>query len=116
MAEWTFLTNHALVLSYLATTFKITARELSLTIGITERAVRKVIADLEATGYIKKKKEGRYIRYSIHSDLPLRHHTHREIAVGDFLTTLGWKGDANEARNRTSIILPRQLGDSPRRA
>ncbi len=56
MAKWTFLTNHALVLSYLATTHKITARELSLTIGITERAVRKVIADLADARYIRKKK------------------------------------------------------------
>ena len=92
MAEWTFLTNHALVLSYLASTLKITARELSTTIGITERAIRKVIADLESAGYINKKKEGRYIRYSINPGMSLRHHTHHEIAVGDFLKALGWKG------------------------
>ena len=92
MAEWTFLTNHALVLSYLASTLKITARELSTAIGITERAIRKVIADLESAGYISKKKEGRYIRYSINPSMHLRHHTHHEIAVGDFLKALGWKG------------------------
>jgi DNA-binding Lrp family transcriptional regulator len=32
---------------------KITARELSNMIGITERAVRNIIADLEQGGYIK---------------------------------------------------------------
>jgi len=92
MSDWTFLTSHALVLSYIASTLKITARELSQAIGITERAVRKVIAELEETGYISKKREGRYIRYSVNPELPLRHHTHREIAVGDFLKSLGWKG------------------------
>ena len=92
MAEWTFLTNHALVLSYIASTLKITARELSQAIGITERAVRKVIADLEADDYISKKKEGRNIRYSVDTEMHLRHHTHQEIAVGDFLRTLGWTG------------------------
>ncbi len=102
MAKWTFLTNHALVLSYLATTHKITARELSLTIGITERAVRKVIADLADARYIRKKKEGRYIRYSIHSDLPLRDHTHREIAIGDFLKALGCKENRSWARRKPS--------------
>ncbi len=91
MSEWTFLTNHALVLSFLANTLKITARELAVAIGITERTVRKIIADLEAAGYISKQKEGRYIRYSINSDLPMRHHTHRDVVVGDFLKTLGWK-------------------------
>ncbi|MFX0203892.1 MAG: hypothetical protein ACFFCW_47960 [Candidatus Hodarchaeota archaeon] len=47
MKEWTFLTNHALVLVYLAKHPQITALELSMPIGITERAVRKIIADLE---------------------------------------------------------------------
>ena len=91
MTEWAFLTNHALVLSYIANTLKITARELSLAIGITERAVRKIIADLESDGYIRKEREGRYIRYTVNPHLSLRHHTHQEIVVGDFLRALGWK-------------------------
>ena len=91
MSEWTFLTNHALVLSFLAKNPRITARELSMTIGITERAVRRVIADLHDTGYISKKKEGRGVRYRINPDLPLRHDTYRETAIGDFLGSLGWK-------------------------
>ena len=91
MTEWTFLTNHGLVLSFLARHPRITARELSLAIGITERAVRKVIADLYAGGYMSKNKEGRGVRYLINSALPLRHDTHREVGIGDFLTSLGWK-------------------------
>ena len=91
MSEWTFLTNHARVLSLLANHPRMTAHELSTTIGITERAVRKVIAELYAEGYISKKREGRRIKYRINPDLPLRHETHREIAVGDFLESLGWK-------------------------
>ena len=47
MAEWTFLTNHALVLSFLAKHPMITGLEVSREVGITERAVRKIIADLE---------------------------------------------------------------------
>ncbi|MBC8275250.1 MAG: transcriptional regulator, partial [Chloroflexi bacterium] len=39
MTEWTFLTNHALVLSYLSKHSSITAREISKDIGITERAI-----------------------------------------------------------------------------
>lgn len=88
---WTFLTNHALVLSFLAGRPKITAREIATSIGITERAVRRIIADLDDADYIDKKKEGRRIRYSINADLSLRHHTHWEIPVGNFLKALGWK-------------------------
>lgn len=91
MPEWTFLTNHALVLSFLAKKPRITARELSTSIRITERSVRKIIADLDAAGYIRKKKEGRRIRYNINPGLSLRHETYQDIAVGDFLKTLGLK-------------------------
>ena len=91
MPEWTFLTNHALVLSFLAKHPRITARELSTAIGITERAVRRFIADLHTAGYITKKREGRGVRYRINPDLSLRHDTYREIAIGDFLESLGWK-------------------------
>jgi len=89
--EWTFLTNHGLVLSYLALHPRITARELGDAIGITERATRKIIADLSETGYIIKKREGRRNRYRVNADLSLRHATQQEAAIGDLLQALGWK-------------------------
>jgi len=91
MSEWTFLTNHALVLSHIAHQPRITGLELSNSIGITERATRKIIADLLEAGYINKKREGRRSRYRINPDLTLRHHSHAETAVGDLLEALGWK-------------------------
>ena len=91
MPEWTFVTNHALVLSFLAKQPRITAREMSSQIGITERTVRKIIADLDAAGYITKKKQGRGVRYRINPELSMRHDVNREIAVGDFLRALGWR-------------------------
>jgi predicted DNA-binding transcriptional regulator YafY len=91
MAGWTFLTNHAVVLVYLAKHPRITARELASSIGITERAVRKIIADLEAEGYISKTREGRGVRYSINSHLPLRHRTQKDKSVSKLLDALGWK-------------------------
>jgi biotin operon repressor len=91
MHGWTFLTNHGLVLSVLAKYPRITGRELAATVGITERATRKIISDLETEGYITKKKEGRGIRYRINPDLPMRHETYEDTAIGDFLKALGWK-------------------------
>jgi len=91
MSEWTFLTNHALILSHIAHHRRITARELAEAIGITERATRKIIADLLNAGYVTKKKEGRCSRYRIDPELPLRHPIHGETAVGDLLQVLGWK-------------------------
>lgn len=91
MPEWAFLTNHALVLTLIAKDPRVTAREVSATLGITERAVRKIIADLELGGYIRKKREGRRVRYRINAKLPLRHETQQHAGIGDFLELLGWK-------------------------
>ena len=100
MPEWTFLTNHALVLSFLSKHPRITARELSTAIGITERAVRRFIADLYAAGYIEKKKDGRGVRYRINPELSFRHGTYRETAIGDFLESLGWRRPKGKDRQR----------------
>lgn len=89
MGNWTFVTNHAVVLSYLAKHPSITARQLALEIGITERAVRTIIADLESEGYIVKAKEGRRVRYGVKSALPMRHATLRDTEVGKLLKLLG---------------------------
>jgi DNA-binding transcriptional ArsR family regulator len=91
MPEWTFLTNHALVLSYIAHHPRVTARELAYAIGITERTTRKIISDLLETSYIAKKREGRRNRYRVNPDLALRHPSHGETAVGELLVVLGWK-------------------------
>jgi DNA-binding transcriptional regulator PaaX len=92
MAHWTFITNYAVVLNYLTTNPTITARQVASEIGITERAVRTIIADLEAEGYIVKAKEGRRIRYSVKSGLALRHSTHQHVQVGKLLKLLGRPG------------------------
>jgi DNA-binding transcriptional ArsR family regulator len=91
MTEWTFITKHAVALSLIAKHPRVTARELGIEMGITERATRKLIADLYAAGYIGKKREGRGVKYRIHPDLSLRQGTHREVAIGDMLESLGWK-------------------------
>jgi len=91
LKEWTFLTNHALVLSLIANHPRITGREIADEIGITERAVRRLIADLDAGGYLTKSRIGKGVEYSINPDLSLRHDTHREIVIGDFLKALGWR-------------------------
>ncbi len=102
MPEWVFLTKHALVLSLIAKQPQATGQQLATATGITERTVRRVIADLVAAGYIGKKRVGRGIRYRINPDLSLRHDTHHEIAVGDFLAALGWKRRGRQAQTERS--------------
>lgn len=91
MSEWTFITNHGLVLSYIARYSRSTAREIAQAVGITERSTHKIITDLEKAGYIARKKVGRQNQYQVNPDLPLRHHSHGEVTVGELLQVLGWK-------------------------
>jgi DNA-binding MarR family transcriptional regulator len=91
MRGWTFITNHGLVLSHIARHPRSTAREIAAAVGITERATHKIIADLEAEGYIERRRVGRRNIYRLNPDLLLRHPAHGEIAVGELLKVLGWK-------------------------
>jgi DNA-binding transcriptional ArsR family regulator len=91
MARWAFLTNHAIVLFFLAKHSLITGRKLSELIGITERSVRNIISDLESGGYVKRSKEGRQVRYKINPDLPFRHHTQKDKAIRILLEALDRK-------------------------
>lgn len=91
MPRWKFLTNHALVLCAIARQPRITVREIALAVGITEKASRNIIADLEADGYVTKKRVGRRIRYHIHPDLPLRHEMEQDKAASDLLDVFGRK-------------------------
>ena len=88
---WTFITNHAAVLSLLANHPRITAREISQEVGITERRVRTIIDDLDKGGYISKIREGRGARYKVDFERPMRHKTQRDVAVSRLLSILSSK-------------------------
>ena len=72
-ASWTFFTNHGHVLLCLAQQPGMLLREVAQTVGITERMVQKIIADLESGGVLTREKQGRQNTYTINSKLPLRH-------------------------------------------
>ena len=85
---WTFLTNHAQVFLCVASNNHRTAREISEVVGITERAVQRILSDLEEEGYIQRVREGRGNRYSVHLDRPLRHPAQQGQQVHDLLALL----------------------------
>jgi len=89
MRRWTFITHHAAVLVLMAVHPRITARDLSTRVGITERTVRTIISDLEQDGYITKAHEGRTVAYTVNPDRSLRHPTQSNKAVGQLLAILG---------------------------
>ena len=57
--HWTFLSNHAHVLVCLAQDPDARLRDVALSVGITERAVQKIVSDLAAAGVIERERAGR---------------------------------------------------------
>jgi len=88
MREWTFLTNHAQVFLRIAENPHSTAREIAETVGITERAVQRIIGDLETGGYIRKYRQGRCNSYELSPDRPMRHPQQKGHAVRELLDLL----------------------------
>jgi DNA-binding transcriptional ArsR family regulator len=90
--RWTFLTNHAHVLVLLHEHPAIVLREVALRVGITERAVQRIVADLEDGGYIAREKVGRSNRYRVLVRLPLRHPIEAHRTIGDLLDLVAGGG------------------------
>jgi hypothetical protein len=82
---WTFLSNHAHVLLLIKADPEIKLRDVALRVGITERAVQRIVADLEAGKYLERHRAGRRNQYRIHADLPLRHPLEADTRIGDIL-------------------------------
>jgi len=97
MPEWTFITNHGLVLTYIAKHPKSTAREIAVAIKITEWTVHRIIAELEKNGYAQRRRIGRRNVYHVNPDLRLRHETIRDVSLGDLLQVLGWRRPQNSS-------------------
>lgn len=82
---WTFLTNHTHVLVCLTQDPETRLRDVAERVGITERAVQRIVADLEQDGILERNRDGRRNRYTIHPNHPLRHPVEQHCTVGDLL-------------------------------
>jgi hypothetical protein len=86
---WTFLTNHAHVLLTIARDPQITLREVAVLVGITERAVQKIVADLESAVDLTRTRHGRRNRYAVAVGRPFRHPLTSGHEVDELLEILG---------------------------
>lgn len=79
--DWTFLSSHGKVLLAIGHHPEARMREIALGLGITERAVQRIVNDLERAGYLTRRRVGRRNRYEVHADRPMRHApvAHRQI-------------------------------------
>ena len=83
--SWTFLSNHAHVLVCLARDPDTRLRDVADEVGITERAVIKIVGELEECGVITRCREGRRNHYEIDPSIRLRHPVEENRTVGSLL-------------------------------
>jgi DNA-binding IclR family transcriptional regulator len=80
--SWTFLSNHSAVLLCILRVPGLRLKDVAKRVDITERAVQRIVADLEEAGYLTRKRSGRRNIYEVNLDIPLRHpvQAHRTVA------------------------------------
>ena len=86
MGDWTLFSNHGHVLVCLARDQQARLRDVARNVGITERAVQKIVRELQQAGFISISKHGRCNRYEIHSRKNLRHELEAGCPVGQLLS------------------------------
>jgi hypothetical protein len=86
--DWTFLSNHTHVLHCIFLWPDIRIRDIAEKVLITERAVQRIVLDLEWGGYVKRERVGRQNHYRLKPGLHLRHPLEHHVEVGRLLAVL----------------------------
>jgi hypothetical protein len=108
---WSFLTNHAHVLLCIAQVPGARLRDVADKVGITERAVQRIVAELDASGYLYKVRDGRRNRYVVRGQMPLRHPIENHCTVSDLIDVA--VGTVVKTRKRgTTLASQRSRGPS----
>jgi hypothetical protein len=93
--SWTLLTGHGHVLVEIARNPDARIRDISPAVGLTERTVQAIVADLDAAGYLTRTRLGRRTRYTVNPDSPFRHSAQDGLRVGPLLDQLTTMVDAD---------------------
>lgn len=96
--SWTFLSNHSHVIICLAGDPSMRMREIAVRVGITERAVQRIISELQDAGAIVRSREGRQNRYQVNLDVPLRHPLEAHRSLGSIIAAIGPKSSEQVER------------------
>ena len=83
--KWTFLSNHTHVLICIAKDPTVRMRDLATEVGITERAIQRIVADLRDAGYLSLERQGRRNHYLVHTHMPMRHPVESHCLVSELI-------------------------------
>src|SRR4026209_2301556 len=95
----TCLSNQLSLLMLLAVRGEVTTRELALSLGITERAVHRILRDLAEGGYITIGKRGYRNQYTVHPEKSVGHPAFPTLTLGELLAPVLSQGMLAGASN-----------------
>ena len=90
---WRFLSNHTQVLLCLHRDPNARFRDIGQSVGITERAAQRIVADLIESGYVESERAGRRNHYRINTNIAMRHPAQHGHEIGELLELLQFKND-----------------------
>jgi DNA-binding MarR family transcriptional regulator len=97
---WRFVTNHTQVLLCIARDSDARLRDIAETVGITERAVQRIVADLVEGGFVTRERVGRRSRYTLNREARMRHPSQFDHDIGELLDVLELD-ERDEAQERS---------------
>jgi DNA-binding MarR family transcriptional regulator len=109
---WTLLTGHGHVLVEIARNPEARIRDISAAVGLTERTVQAIVADLEEAGYLTRTRTGRRTKYTVNHDSLFRHSAQEGLRVGPFLALLSETHEEPLSRTGRGSC-PRGIGHVP---
>jgi predicted ArsR family transcriptional regulator len=125
MGDWTFFSNYGHVLVCLARNRDARLRDVAEDVGVTERAVQKIVRDLQGAGFLTVSKHGRCNRYRINKRKALRHELEMHCTVGKLLALVARPARPDQqaepddvaaedpAAANPAAAVARQCGDKP---
>jgi len=85
---WTFITNHAQVLLYVAAHPEARVRDVAEAVGITERRTYGILRDLDDGGFIERRRVGREVHFKIRRSKRMRAPLVRNVPIQELLNLL----------------------------
>ena len=113
MGEWTFFSNYGHVLVCLARNREARLRDVAADVGITERAVQKIVRDMQDAGFITVTKQGRCNRYRINRRKSLRHGLESHCSVGKLLSLVARPASGQSAIEVSTDRSPGRVESGP---
>ena len=88
-ATWQLMSSHGLVLLYILRNRDATIREVSQSVGLTERRVSQILNDLRFRKVVTVRRQGRRNNYEFNVDASFNDLLLRSVTLGQLVDALG---------------------------